>query len=211
VLNLFQFWQFKAKIIDGERMTAAYYWKIFGRTAVPEGAKKLLLVERQAEAHEYMPEDLTGLEESVLMETWLGTAADQENRVQIEGDSGYVEAVVQLDAEHPYTRAFEAGFRDITPKEYAWLKIEAEVFIPDSVAEGPMLVTHFMYQGKPYKYTTTEHLLPALKKGEWQKISMDYMTPEVRNEKDRVKIYLWYRGNQQVYARSLKVRKYEPK
>ncbi|MBI1221125.1 MAG: hypothetical protein GC180_00860 [Bacteroidetes bacterium] len=212
VLNLFQFWQFKAKIIDGERMTAAYYWKIFGRTSIPDGAKNLLLVERQAEAHEHMPLERNHLDSSILFETWLGTTTDQENQTRIQLIPDEFEAVVQLDEEHPYTRAFETGYSDITRKEYAWLKIEADIYVPDSVGpEAPMLVANFLYKGKPYKYTTTEYLIPQLKRGEWQHISMDYMTPEVRNKADRLKAYLWYRGKGPVYARSMKITRYEPK
>lgn len=210
VLNLFQFWQFKAKMIDGERMTAAYYWKIFGKTTIPEGAKDLLLVERQAEAHEHMPEDISKLDSSVLYDMALGLSDEQENKTRIEAFEGRSEPVVQLDLEHPYTRAYETGYRNITQKEYAWLKIEAEVFVPDS-AKAPMLVTHFLYKEKPYKYTTTESQIPNIQKGSWQKIRMDYMTPEVRNEKDKVKVYLWSTGENPVFVRRLRIVKYEPK
>ncbi len=211
VLNLFQFWQFKAKIIDGERMTGAYYWKIFGRTSIPAGAESLLLVERQAEAIEHMPEDKSHLNPDILHETWLGVDAEQENQVALEWPDESLERVVQLDPEHPYTRAFEAGMEEITGGEYAWLRISAEVYVPDSAADAPMLVCHFNYKDKPYKYSTTEYQIPGIRKGEWQRISMDYMTPEVRNRKDYVKIYLWYRGAVPVYARSLKVERYVPK
>lgn len=212
VVNLFQFWQFKAKIIDGERMTGAYYWKIFGRTSIPEGAEKLLLVERQAVAHETMPADTSHLSRSILFEEWLGTTSEQENQVKLDWPDGSREAVCQLDESHPYTRAFEMGYEEITAKEYAWLRVSADIYVPDSItAEPPMLVTHFMYKGKPYKYTTTEYFGPGLKRGEWQRISMDYMTPEVRNKADKVKIYLWYKGKDPIYARTLEVIKYEPK
>ncbi len=212
LLNLFQFWQFNAKIIDPERMTADYYWSVFGKTSVPEGAEQLLLVERQTTAIEKMPEDTSHLSRSVLHEVWLGTTADQDNRVQLEWPDESLEAVAFMDESHPFTNAFELGYTEITDKEYAWLKINTTIYIPDSVeAEAPMLVTQFNYKDKPYKYTTTEYLGPQIKKGEWQTISMDYMTPEVRTKKDRLKVYLWYRGKDPVYARSLEIIKYEPK
>lgn len=212
LLNIFQFWQFKAKIIDPERMTADYFWKVFGKTSVPAGAERYLLVERQTTAHEKMPKDTSHLVRSMLYEVWLGTTADQDNRMQIEWPDESLEAVAFMDAEHPYTKAFELGYTEITKKEYAWLKINTEIYIPDSVAaEPPMLVTQFNYKGKPYKYTTTEYLGPQIKRGEWQTISMDYMTPEVRTEDDRLKVYLWYRGKDPVYARSMEIIKYEPR
>jgi len=212
LLNLFQFWQFKAKIINPERMTADYYWKVFGKTSVPKGAEKYLLVERQTTAIEKMPEDTSHLVRSLLYEVWLGTTADQDNRMQIEWPDESLEAVAFMDVEHPYTRAFELGFREVTIEEYAWLKINTEIYIPDSVeAEAPMLVTQFNYKGKPYKYTTTEYLGPKVKRGEWEIITMDYMTPEVRTEDDELKVYLWYRGKGQVYARSMEIIKYEPR
>ncbi|MFI5148548.1 MAG: hypothetical protein ACHQRM_02370 [Bacteroidia bacterium] len=41
-LNLFQTWQYCAGILDGERMTEAYYWNIFGKTDLSEADRDLL-------------------------------------------------------------------------------------------------------------------------------------------------------------------------
>ena len=42
VLNLFQTWQVVNNILDTERMTSAYYWRIFGKTEVSDDDRTLL-------------------------------------------------------------------------------------------------------------------------------------------------------------------------
>lgn len=212
LLNLFQFWQFRNGILDGERMTKAYYWKVFGRTSVPKGARDLLLVERQATAYEKMPSDTSHLKRSILFESWLGTDSIQTNQQMIAWPDESYERVAQLDSANIYTVPFEVAMEDVTKKEYAWLRISAEIYVPEGPGtEMPLLVTHFNYKEKPYKYTTTENQVPNLKKGEWQRVTLDYMTPEVRTSDDKLKVYLWYRGKGPVYARSLEIIRYEPK
>ena len=46
VLNLFQSWQFLKGVLDPSRITSSYYWEVFGKTDVPEGAYDMLLIDR---------------------------------------------------------------------------------------------------------------------------------------------------------------------
>ncbi len=51
VLNIFQAYQFSINIIHYDRMSRAYYWRVFGKTSVPPDYEKYLMDE-----HEYWKE-----------------------------------------------------------------------------------------------------------------------------------------------------------
>lgn len=210
VLNCFQFWQYKKGIIHGERMTAAYYFNVFGRLSIPEGAEKLLLVERPVEAYETMPNDGEGLQFTLLEENYMGRNRELNNRLELVFPDGSKEWVLQLDEENPYSLAIEKPYTEVTQKEYAWLRVSADIFVPaETNEEPPLLVIQFNHKEKPYKYTTTEPQGDTLRRGVWQTVQLDYMTPEVRSKNDRLKVYLWYRGKSPVYARKIRIEKYD--
>lgn len=206
-LNLFQFWQFQAKVLDGERVTWAYYKAIFLQTERPENADELLLVARQADPFEVMPEP-NKLVASVLDSINLAKLPAERTKMLDDGTQ-----VLVLSEAEIFSPAMEHAMENITAEEYAWLRIEAEVLVPDSAElQTPLLVAHFLHKDQPYRYTTTETKPGSEVKGQgWQRISLDFMTPEVRSLKDRFKTYLWYRGKGEVYVRSMVVRRYEPK
>lgn len=205
-LNLFQFWQFQAKVLDGERVTWAYYKAIFLQTERPANADELLLVARQADPFEVMPEP-NNLEESVLDSLNLTGLPAERTKTFEDGTTALILSEADI-----FSPAMEHAMESITSQEYAWLRIEAEVYVPDSAElQTPLLVAHFLHKEQAYRYTTTETKPGTDLKGKgWQKLSLDFMTPEVRSVKDRFKSYLWYRGKGEVYVRSMVVRRFEP-
>lgn len=195
-LNLFQDWQFAHGILDGERITANYYFRVFGKTAINDEDRKLLLVPRSTESEEHIPADST-FTESVLYE--MNFSNDTLKHLQ-------------LDSNRQFSPGPDIAYKDITLKEYAWLQCEAEVFIPeDYEGPDPLLVVSFHYKDQPYKYRSTEKLNQVTAKGQWIKLHMDYQTPEVRSKQDNLKVYLWHRGKMPVYLRWMKVQKKEPR
>lgn len=205
ILNLFQTWQYQAGVIDAQRMTMAYYFKIFGRTTVDEEDKKLLLVERAVVAYEHLkdPENYDAKQ--------IGYFSFDEENVQ---DTNYQHLgnVLAMGEDRQFSPGIEISFEDITDHYYAWIKSEVDVFIPNEYeGEMPMLTVHFTHDGKAYKYRTVARPQDQVKKGQWQKLSMDYMTPEVRNSIDKLKVYIWQRGKGRIFIDNLKIEAYEPK
>ena len=46
------------------------------------------------------------------------------------------------------------------------------------------------------------------KKGEWNKIEIDYMTPYPYSEQDHFDIYIWHRGKKNIWIDDFKVEAY---
>lgn len=209
-LNLFQTWQWVHGVINPTRMTKAYYWKVFGRTNIPDGAPNLLLVERSDNEELTNPENYT----SVIL-----AFNDYENNHDPKGnycgDTVYSgRCAMKLDSAKRFTPAIEASFNEITTSDHAWLRISAEVYPTSDPASNPAsLVAAFEHEGEAYKYKAEGIELGkySIKTGQWNKVQFDYLTPEVRSKNDKLKVYFWLRGNRPVLVDDLKVEVFEPR
>jgi hypothetical protein len=113
-----------------------------------------------------------------------------------------------------YSPAIEVPYHEITKSYYAWIR--ASVWIlktGDPTENESLLVIHFNYKEQPYKYRTVSFKNRDLpfQAGQWNRLTIDYMTPEVRTIDDLLKVYVWYRGQGDLYIDDLKVEVFEPK
>lgn len=173
-LNLFQTWQWTQSLISKERMTRAYYFAIFGRTAVPPGAEELLLVERGTTAEEFFTDE----------QRYTGRMLYEEDLTQRE------ERALVLTAEAPFHTGVDMPYRDITHRDHAWIRATATLWVDSSTTGPPLIVMAFHHKDAAYKYRTATWALAPEDNG-WVAFTMDYLSPEVRHAADNLKVYLW--------------------
>ncbi|HNX44987.1 MAG TPA: hypothetical protein PKI35_11170 [Bacteroidales bacterium] len=210
LLNLFQTWQWVHGIIDKTRMTRSYYWAVFGKTTVPENASGLLLIDRSEEDYLKNPEKYR----SRILKFYDFESSGPEKGNSCGENSFSGSCAVKLDSTIRFSPAVEATFRQLTAADHAWIRISAEVFPLTDPAENPAsLVATFEHNGEAYKYQAEgiELEKPALKTGQWNLVRFDYLTPEIRSENDKLKVYFWLRGNKPILIDDLKVEVWEPK
>lgn len=209
LLNVFQMWQFKQGILDGERITKAYYMRVFGKTAVTDEDKKLLLVERSTETIENIPANQKYTRKLLCN---LDFEKAQNDDIKHWEPFGYnSKGSLRLDGEKEFAEGVNIKYLDITQKEYAWLRASVRIFVPKENEGGfPLLAMAFHHKDAAYKYRSSEFLNPQLKKGEWNTVTLEYQTPEARNSKDNLKVYVWNRDRQEVYIDDLVVECFEP-
>ena len=196
VLNLFQTYQFKIGVIDNDRMSKAYYFRIFGKTKVSEEDRDLLLVRRAFT----LDGEILDRPERYTAEHWTTESFDDH-----EG------GVVTLSSEVMFTPALERSFSDITSHDHAWIRVSARVLKIDSVETiPPAIVLHFSHKDKPYKYVSHNWPKESLNVGEWTPLSKDYLTPEVRSTNDPIKIYVWNQGGGNYQVDDLKIEVFQP-
>lgn len=202
LINLFHTWQFHQGIIHPTRMTMAYYSKIAGKTYKKEAWDEKLLVERSFTEEEKIPEELRSKGEPIATFEPKEAIEDPEKlRKDEEGNACFL-----LDETTEFSPSIEMPFHSITDSSYAWLSIHADL-IPQERIRGPVhLVVTFKYRGKSYKYRT--ETVTEAERGEALHISRDYMTPHVREERDRLKTYIWNPEGQKVLLKELKVLKH---
>jgi hypothetical protein len=177
VLNLFQTWQWNQRILPKDRITKGFYWAIFGRTSIPAGAEALLMVERSAATEEHFTDQAHYAQHELCRYTF-------DDRP----DSSF-----QFTAEVPWTPGPDIAFADLTKKDHAWLRASARLWVGDSLpkAPPPVLVMTFHHNGQAYQYRTHTWTIPPGTRNAWVPISMEYLTPEVRSQRDNLKVYVW--------------------
>jgi hypothetical protein len=191
-LNLFQLWQFRNWVIHPYRTTRAYYFAVFGSTSIPQGADRLLSVDRSFEGND------VPLELSNYVQRTLGQYEFEPEDTSQEMDRFDTLAqshVLVLDGDHPYSPAVELPFLSITERDHAWLKARVRVFIPKGYeGDTPCLVVSMERKEGSYAYHTWCLANDSLHQGAWTTLEGWYLTPEIRDPQDRVKCYIWQRG-----------------
>jgi len=209
LLNLFQTWQSSARIISNERMTSAYYFRIFGKTSVTDDDKKLLLIQRPTETIEIIPEN-KNFQKTTLLARDYEDETDKQRYADTLSHQGRRSMI--MDSSYIFTPAFKIAYNQLTSKEYAWIRVSAWMFAAQKNRgeKLPMIVVNFVNQkGENYKYRTSGENAKVEQQGKWIKVRMDYMTPEVRNSNDELNIYLWYKGKEPVFVDDFTIEKFE--
>lgn len=199
VLNLFQTWQFEKGIIDKQRMTRAYYGAIFGKTNVDrDKLDTLLLVSRSTETREVFS-DFDRYSKRLLFETPFQADNDTAQALKLSGSNAFLSGP-------------DLAYHLLTSDDHAWIHAKAEYFIPENF-EGvaPMLVSSFHHQNHAYKYRGEPLFADSTLRGKWNSMDLWYLTPEVRNKEDNLKVYIWNRVPSTIYIRNFIVEVWEVK
>ncbi len=204
VLNIFQVIQFHNGIIDGDRMTKAYYFKVFGKLNVNPEDKKLLLVNRTFYGNETF-EDQSEYNSKLLKKLDFENS-DKKDAAQFHSGS----YSFKLNDLTPASDTIKAAYSQITQKDHAWLKITANVYPTKNTETDPFsLVVHFTHNGYPYKYITYDSKKMNLELNKWNQITFYYLTPEVRRKSNELKVYFATKANADAYIDDLQVDVYE--
>jgi len=199
-LNIYQSTQFHYGIIDGARMTKEYYFKVFGKMYATEEDKKLLLIKRSFDGVEKF-ENENEYNNRILEKLDFENSEKKDSTKFYAGKYSF-----KLDSTTIYSLAIESPFYNITSKDHAWIRVTAFIYPTKDVASDPFsLVVHFNHNGYPYKYITYDSEKMKLELNKWNKISFDYLTPEVRRESDYLKVYIWHRGKAPLFVDDLQV------
>lgn len=213
-LNIFQSWQIYAGVIDGSRMTWPYYKAVFLKTRASEEDKELLLVNRSFTLKEAIKkEDRYKKYYLDVIDFEFPQAGKEDFYVKENTFNGKYS--YRLDTANRFSLPITEEYQNLTSDYYAWIRASVE-FYADSgnyANNELLLVVTFIYDGWNHKYRTvsTRELKNSIKPGEWNTLSLDYLTPEVRSKDENLRVYAWYRGNSEVLIDNLVVEIFERK
>ena len=197
LFNLFQSWQYNQRIIDPERMTREAYFANFFATKHNPQNDKLLLVHRSADAYDVLDSSITYRQLPTILRDFEDTT--QYNHLSNIAHSGLHSC--QADSAEIFVPACEIPYQDITSGEYAWVHVTAWIYPTCDMHENPgSMVITFNHNGGNYKYRALDLEGLSLTPHEWNKIEMNYLTPEPRQKIDLLQVYYWHRGKQPVYV-----------
>jgi hypothetical protein len=211
-LNSFQIWQLNHGILDASRMTRKYYFSIFGQTSpATEDQKKLLIIARPSTSVEHLTNEIDFNRKILkIVDFEIPLAEKNKNYDSITVHNGKYS--FRLDSTMEFSPGIDVRFKDFTRKDYAWIRASIYVFpTADVKANDGILVVTFSHHGKYYKYRGRSLSDPEfnVRPRQWNIITADYITPEIRSKNDRLSVYFWYRGKAPVYVDDLQIDVFE--
>jgi hypothetical protein len=202
--NQFQYAQFRKNILDPYRTTPAYYKSVFLKTSVPEGAEKLLLINRDFSGRDQFqnPGDYTPFE-------WVSLNFEKDTSDNIVKDhDGSV--FYRIGAEQEFALSWSSQFRDISSKDHVWFRIEFDARFPDKQGSPPpCLITTMERKEGAYGYRALE-VIPDSAGSAWKRYRVDYLSPEIRNSRDEFKCYFWNRSKVLLDVDNFRITVFEP-
>jgi len=209
VLNLFQTWQLNNYLIDPYRMTRAYYFAIFGKTSVNAETRNLLAIDRP------LTDGMKFTKEADYNRRNIGFYNFEEadtNRIanyitdSLGGKSFRLDSIVNFSPE------IRTTYNGLTNKDHAWVRAGVDILIPYGYNEElPLLTITFERKEGAYGYRTYGIDTSVYKPGQWGKIRIDYLTPNIRSGNDFFKCYVWHRGKTPIQIDNLKADVFEPR
>ncbi len=191
-LNQFQWWQLRAGILDPYRMTKDYYVATFLKTAVGDSDKELLSVFRNFNgSHDFGSRS----EYKIVSETVV---------------DGFPLA---FNSTNEFSPSFEKAFGELTNKDHIWIETEVVFQNPKKLdsLDFPLLVSHINRREGAYGYFSSRIDNKSSKESSQSVFTSTYMTPNIRSQKDGVKIYIWNKHKADLVVNKMTVRIFEKK
>lgn len=208
ILNLFQIWQLNNYILDPYRTNKNYYLAIFGKTRISEVEKAHLSPDLLSADISKFPGPDNFKHKNIgcyTFEEYKGNLASQIESDSIKG------SVLRMDKNLSFSPEISISYNSLTDKDYVWIIAEVDLLIPEGYNEElPLMVMTFDRKEGSYYYHSYGMDTSINKPGSWGKIHAEFMTSNVRSIHDKLKIYVWHRGQSPVYIDNLKADVFEP-
>jgi hypothetical protein len=197
-LNQFQWWQLKHNILDIYRTTKGYYWATFLKTTVTDADRAKLSIYRDFTGKMELkdPQDYQGL---VVINEGFDNKEDK-GIIHEDGNSFY-----RLSPDQDFYPIFESQYRKLTAEDHFWVKASMDIrFHENFQGNPPCFVMTMERREGSYNYYAPE-IKPDSVLNQWKRVEFEYLTPEIRDTRDRFKWYLWKRGKDQFDIDNLKM------
>ncbi len=214
-LNLFQTWQYANFYIPADRMNWAYYKRIFLKTKVTPEDMKLMEVERSIGNTETFSNEHEYTKKTIAYNDFdkLNSFPFDQNRLdtsrKVSGAHSF-----RFGAEEEWGPMFTIKYEDLVPedKDHVWIRVSLKYFTEKDIKENPAsIVINMPHKKYNLKYRAYDlEKLPS-KPGEWNEVTINYMTPYPYLESDHFEIYLWHRGKSVLYIDDWLIESFEKK
>jgi hypothetical protein len=198
VLNAHQAYQVKMEIIHGSRMTKEYYFAVLGKNRISDSDRTLLLIER-SEAKFDEIHDPAKFKQSELIHLSFD---DSQIHDSISPEPFRGTGIFTLDENTIYSPDLKIPYKDITRDYYAYIKTTVQVFSYVDIQDDLFIVTTTMNKrGEHIKYRTVTSgeagnvFIP----GQWNKMELNYQTPEIYTGNEIIQSFIWNRGQKKVW------------
>ena len=98
----------------------------------------------------------------------------------------------------------------MSDQDHVWARAKVMVYPTEPVTDNTAyLVTAFEHNYYSYKYKTLEFNTLGLTPNQWNKVEFEYLSPEIRNPSDPLKVYVVNQGPTDIYIDDLSVEVFE--
>ena len=216
-LSILQAWQIMQGIIDGSRMTKAYYWSVFGVTKKEDTNEKLLLIDRNMDDYNnhQLPEGVK-YTSRLLQKNDFETPMQYHEKFMVPDPLDSSNTVYRVDPSIAYSPGVKKANGEISQAEHYWASVSFRFLAENPIPDGDFnLVATYNYQGrkksmqgKVYKYRYIP--IKVEKTGEWQQVTIHYLAPEATTPFDRLETYTYYKGKDHIFVDDFEVNILEP-
>lgn len=211
-LNLFQTWQVANWKLPEGRLNWNYYKAVFLKTNITENDTKLLDVERSKGETEVFQNIQDYTQSTIAFNNFekINTIPIDKNKV----DSTYSLSKpwsLMMGSNDEWGPQYNIRYDHLVPenRDHAWLRITVNYFCEDSIESNPAsLVVTMPHKAYQLKYHAFDFEKFPSKKGEWNTLIFDYVTPYPYSEKDYISIYLWHKGKKKIWFDDLIIDSY---
>ncbi len=208
-LNLFQTWQYMNFILDPSQMTKKYYWTVFGKTSIHEIDRAFLEPIDEIDAKEFLENTQKYLSRIIwkfdFEKVDPNVAGHYSKEYANSGDYAF-----KLNQNKRFSPGPDIAFKDLTKEEIVWIRATGFVYFSGASQEAKCgLVITVNQKGKNYKYRMLQLENESLIPDQWNKVTMDYMTPFVIDRSDIFQSYFWYRGDKEMYIDDFEISVFE--
>lgn len=210
-LNIFQSKQIALGTIHGSRMTREYYFATFLKKYPSDEDRKLLLIERSEDGIDIFKDEENYTKKQLGFEGYETPVQYKEKYF----DSTIVyqgKYSIKLDSAYVYTPSIKATFDEITDDYYAWIRASVKFYPTADLSENEFfLVVTFDYKGTAHKWKSMRpgRMTEPIRLNEWNTMTLDYLTPEMRSRDEKLSVYVWNPRNAPVYIDNLEVDVFE--
>lgn len=197
ILSIHQAYQLYAGVIDGSRMTKAYYFKIIGTNhRLPEN-ERLLLIQRSVTPYDSVPKDRIFIEKELIS---FKFESETSGSLPIIAHSGH--GAFKMGQGVEYSPDLKIKIHDITKADYCFIRSEVYVYSDTAISDDFFIViTTMNAKNEHVKYRTAgfSNDLNKFIPGQWNKVTLEYLTPEPLRGNEIIQTLAWYRGNSTVW------------
>ncbi len=193
LFNLFQTWQADRGIIHNHRMTKAYYWSVFGQTAMPTKQQMALLYFDNSRDFIFSDE------------------LDRHFREGKNASKSFASGF-RLNTETLYSPTIDFKIGDLTEKEYFVIHATWSYEGDTTALQGKIFYAALFHDEKAYGWLGKGVEDPKLVHNRQAKtVCFTYVSPHIRSREDLLRFGAWAQSGEELLLKSVQVELYEPK
>lgn len=210
VLNVFQVWQYNHQILHEERMSADYYWRIFGKTTCDPADRTLLEPD-----HWPVPQLMADDSNLVCIDNYFvdfETGSDFEHGEITDTVAYSGKRSIRVTPPNEFGPQYKRKFHG-SSNEYLWIRLSAWMRMDSLLKPGegpPILCVGFFAHGRSLKWDGTLLDTTGYVPGEWRLVTREFKTPISLYSDDEIVGGVWHPGKSTIYVDDFRVEVFEP-